>query len=183
VRRFRARSLGGRRMALVTLHHSLYYAPRAAWRGLVDRIYQQLLARSGGDGPSGAIHAVLMANRSDDPHSTTWLYQHFAGRFCGVRNDQDLRAFARELRRDRAYAGAQVLAKSTLVEFYVDDFERFMSVVWMILLYPNVHAYTLEQREEITEHVYRTLWSRKKPLVQVQDHVVVYRGRGLRGLV
>ena len=62
-------------------------------------------------------------------------------------------------------------------------FERFMSVVWMILLYPNVHEYTLEQREEITEFVYRTLWSRKKPLVQVQDHVVVYRGRGMRGLV
>ena len=182
-RRFRTRSLGGRRMALVTLHHSLYYAPRAAWRGLIDRIYQHLLARGSGDGASAAIHAVLMANRSDDPHSTTWLYQHFAGRFCGVRNDQDLRAFARELRRDPAYAGAQVLGKSTLVDFYVDDFERFMSVVWMILLYPNVHAYTLEQREEITEHVYRTLWSRKRPLVQVQDHVVVYRGRGVRGLV
>jgi len=182
-RRFRTRALGGRRMALVTLHHSLYYAPRAAWRGIVDRIWTHLLARPTGDGPGAAIHAVLMANHSDDPASTTWLYQHFAGRFFGTRNDQDLRAFAGELRRDAAYANAQVRAKSTLVDFFVDDFARFMSVVWMILLYPNVHDYTLEQRIEITEHVYRHLWSRKKPLVQVQDHVVVYRGRGARGLV
>jgi hypothetical protein len=182
-RRFRARSLGGHRMALVTLHHSLYYAPRDAWPGLFARIYRHLLAGGAGAGPSAAIHAVLMANRSDDPHSTTWLYQHFAGRFCGVRNDQDLSAFARELRRDPAYADAQVLTRSTPVDFFVDDFERFMSVVWMILLYPNVHDYTLEQREEITEHVHRTLWSRGQPLVQVQDHLVVYRGRGVRGLV
>jgi len=121
--------------------------------------------------------------RSDDPASTTWLYQHFAGRFFGTRNDQDLRAFAGQLRRATAYANAQVLAKSTLVDFFVDDFARFVSVVWMILLYPNAHDYTPEQRVEITEHVYRNLWSRKKPLVQVQDHVVVYRGRGARGLV
>ena len=177
-RRFRTHRLGGRRMALVTLHHSLYYAPRAAWRGLFDRIYDHLLARGRGDGPHAAIHAVLMANRSDDPRSTTWLYQRFAGRFFGVRNDQDLRAFARELRRDPAYADAQVRTHSTLVDFWVDDFARFMSVVWMILLYPNVHDYTPAQRIEITAHVYEKLWIRRRPMVQVQDHLVVYRGRG-----
>jgi hypothetical protein len=182
-RRFRARALGGRRLALVTLHHSLYYATRASWHGLIGRIYRHLLARPADDRPGAAIHAVLMASRSDDPTSTTWLYQHFAGRFCGVRNDQDLRALARELRSDPTYDGAQVVTRSSLVDFFVDDFERFMSVVWMILLYPNVHRYTEEQRCEITAHVYGTLWRRKKPLVQVQDHVVVYRGRGERGLV
>src|SRR5262249_48903766 len=56
-RGFRAHALGGRRMTLVTLHHSLYYAPRAAWRGIVDRTYRHLLARPRGDGPGAAIHA------------------------------------------------------------------------------------------------------------------------------
>lgn len=165
-------------MSLVTLHHSLYYAPCAAWHGIVDRIDRHLLARGRGDGPHAALHAVLMASRSDDPRSTTWLYQRFAGRFFGMRNDQDLRAFARELARDPAYGDAQVHAKSTLVDFWCDDFARFMSVVWMILLYPNVHDYTPAQRIEITTHVYEKLWRRRRPMVQVQDHLVLYRGRG-----
>jgi len=181
--RFRARSLGGRRVTLATLHHSLYYAPRAAWPDLVRAIYRQLLAKSPGDGPTSAIHAVLMASHSDDPSSTTWLYQHFAGRYFGVDNDQDLHAFAATVRRDPAFAGAQVLSKSTVVDFFVDDFALFMAVVWMILLYPNVHRYGSAQRIEITEHVYRELWSRGRPLVQRQDHLVIYRGRGERGLL
>lgn len=182
-RRFRTRRLAGRRMTLVTLHHSLYYAPRAAWPGLVSRVYRHLLAPSREGRAASAIHAVLMASRSDDTRSTTWLYQHFAGRFFGVRNDQDLAAFARTLRREPLGAEQQVATKSTLVDFWVDDFERFMSVVWMILLYPSVHRYTLEQRREITEHVYEKLWRRRRPLLQVQDHVAIYRGRVPRGLV
>lgn len=179
-RRFRVRSLGGRRMTLVTLHHSLYYAPRAAWRPLVEALYREILARpvARARGPSSAIHAVLMASRSDDPSTTTWLYNHFAGRFCGAHNDQDLRAFARELARDARLPDARVLARPSRVEFFVDDFERFMGVVWMILLYPNVHRYTREQMVEIIDHVHDRLWRRGVPLVQVQDHLVVYRGRG-----
>jgi hypothetical protein len=182
-RRFRTRRLGGRRMALVTFHHSLYYAPRAAWRALLAGVYRHLLAAPRQGHAGGAIHAVLMASRSDDPRSTTWLYNHFAGRFCGVENDQDLAAFARELRREPLGDDQQVVARSSLVDFWVDDFERFMSVVWMILLYPNVHRYTLDQRLEITEHVYAQLWSRHRPLLQVQDHVALYRGRVPRGSV
>jgi len=184
-RRFRRRALAGRRATLVTLHHSLYYAPRAAWRGLLARVYRHLLAPVRRDGPSAAIHAVLMASRDDDPHSTTWLYNHFAGRFFGVTNDQDLRACAAELRRDPAFADAQVLTRRSVVEFFVDDFARFMSVVWMILLHPSVHRFTAEQRVEITDWVYRELWSRGRPLVQHQDHLAVYRGgaRGTRGLL
>jgi len=184
-RRFRASAMAGRRAALVTLHHSLYYAPRAAWRGLVERIWRHLVAtaRAGGPGPSAAVHAVLMASRDDDPHSTTALYERFAGRFFGVANDQDLRAFAAELRRAPAFSEATVLSRRSVVRFFVDDFARFMSVVWMILLYPNVHRYTAEQRIEITEHVYRELWSRGRPLVQRQDHLAIYRGRGVRGLL
>lgn len=182
-RRFRTRRLAGRRMTLVTLHHSLYYAPHAAWPGVLGRVYRHLLAPSRDGRVSSALHAVLMASRSDDPRSTTWLYQHFAGRFFGVRNDQDLAAFARTLRRVPLGEDQQIVAKSSLVDFWVDDFERFMSVVWMILLYPNVHRYTLEQRLEITEHVYEQLWRRRRPLLQVQDHLAIYRGRVPRALV
>lgn len=174
--RFRKRALGGRRVTLVTLHHSLYYAPRSAWPGLFRRIYQHLLATRPGPGPTATIHAVLMSPRSDDRASTSWLYESFAGRYFGVVNDQDLRAFAGELRRDPTFADAQVEVRSTVVDFFVDDFALFMAVVWMILLYPNVHRYGPEQRIEITEYVYRELWSRGRPLVQRQDHLIVYRG-------
>lgn len=175
-RAFRAAHLGGRRMTLVTLHHSLYYAPRAAWGPLFAGLVREILARPapGARGPASAIHAVLMANRSEDPSTTTWLYNHFAGKFCGAHNDQDLRAFARELARQTP--GLRVRARSSRVQFFVDDFERFMGVVWMILLYPNVHHYTRDQMVEVIEHVYEHFWRRGVPLVQVQDHLVAYLG-------
>ncbi len=179
-RRFRASWLGGRRMTLVTLHHSLYYSPRSAWGPLFEGLYREILVQRARrqQGPAAAIHAVLMASGGDDPSTTTWLYNQFAGRFCGAHNDQDLGGFARDLARDRRLGGARVCSKSTRVDFFVDDFERFMGVVWMILLYPNVHHYTRAQMLEIIEHVYDRLWRRGVPLVQVQDHVVVYRGDG-----
>jgi hypothetical protein len=177
-RRFRTSVLGGRRMTLVTLHHSLYYAPRAVWRPLFEGLYREILANPEPTRcrPSAAIHAVLMANQTEDPATTTWLYNHFAGRFCGAHNDQDLPGFARELARDARLPDARVRWKSTRVEFFVDDFERFMTVIWMILLYPNVHSYTPDQMVEIIEHVYDRVWRTGVPLVQEQDHVVVYRG-------
>jgi hypothetical protein len=182
-RRFRARALGNRRMTLVTLHHSLYYAPRSAWPSLIDALQHEILAAPGRSrgkpaGPVSAIHAVLMASRSDEPATTTWLYNHFAGRFCGAHNDQDLRGFGRELARRANGENGQVLTRTSRVEFFVDDFERFMGVVWMILLYPNVHQYSREQMVEIIEHVYERLWRPGIPLVQVQDHLAVYRGGG-----
>jgi hypothetical protein len=179
-RRFRVSRLDGRRMTLVTLHHSLYYAPRAAWGGVFDAIVHEILAPPAreGAGPSAAVHAVLMACRADDPSTTTWLYNHFAGRFCGAHNDQDLRAFARDLGRAHRPGEARVRARSTRVEFFVEDFERFMSAVWMILLYPNVHQYSRDQMIEIIEHVYERFWRAGRPLVQVQDHLVLYRGGG-----
>ncbi|HSE96113.1 MAG TPA: class I SAM-dependent methyltransferase [Methylomirabilota bacterium] len=178
-RRFRAARLRGQRMTLVTLHHSLYYARRPAWPALFEALYREILARParGVGSPSAAIHAVLMAARSADPSSTTWLYNYFAGRFCGARNEQDLRAFAATLARAPGLADARVRSRSSRVEFFVDDFERLMGVVWMILLYPNVHRYTREQMIEIIEHVYERLWRPGRPLVQVQDHLVCYRGR------
>ena len=91
------------------------------------------------------------------------LYNHFAGKFFGHENDQDLAAFARDAARGRWFKGARILSKRDRVRFFVDDFRALMSVVWMILLYPNVHRYSAAQRREITEHVYRRLFARRKP--------------------
>jgi hypothetical protein len=169
-RRFLRERLGGRRLHLIAFEHSLYYCPAANWRRILDNVFDELLA------PTGAIHCVLMSSSARNPSTTTWLYNHFAGRFFGHVNDQDLRKFAVAAARGRWFGGAQILTKTDRVRFYVDDFRALMSVVWMILLYPNVHRFTREQREAITRHVYRTLFARKRPLLQDQDHMVIYRG-------
>ena len=183
VRHFRKQQLNGKRITLITLHHSLYYSPKQIWLPLFTNMHNLLLATSPTPGPSAAIHAVLMANESEDRTSTTWLYNHFAGRFFGAKNDQDLKGFASELRSYPVFRNAQVLTKRSRVEFRVDDFERFMGVIWMILLHPHVHRYSRNQQSEITEYVYTNLWKRGVPLVQMQDHLVVYRGKGIRGLI
>jgi hypothetical protein len=176
-RRFLAEELGGRRLDLVAFEHSLYYCAAELWRPLFENVFDVLLTKV------GAVHAVLMSARATDPSTTTWLYNHFAGQFFGHRNDQDLRAFARAMRREGWPRGAQILAKTDRVRFRVNDFRALMSVIWMVLLYRNVHRYTAPQRREITEHVYRRLFARGKPLLQDQDHVVIYRGLPGRGLI
>lgn len=183
VLRFRRDHLGDRRLSLITLHHSLYYSPQSFWHGLLSNLYEHLLADEPGPGPSGAIHSVLMTSMGDDPASTTWLYNHFAGRFFDHHNDQDLVAAAAALAGDKRFAGAQVLTRSSRVEFFVDDFEQFMAVVWMILLHPTVHQFTEGQQREVIEWVYSNLWSRGLPLVQIQDHMVIYRGKDVPGLI
>ncbi len=169
-RRFGETRLGGKRMDLVTLHHSLYYSQPADWERLFANLGRAVLARR------GAIHAVMMSARSRDRRSTTWLYNHFAGKYFGARNDQDLLAFAELLREKRALKGSRIVTRTSEVRFRVDDFGKFMAVVWMILLYPNVHRYSRRQREEITGYFYREFWEKKQPLVQHQDHLVLYRG-------
>ena len=176
-RRFLRNDLGGRRLDLIAFEHSLYYCPADRWRALVRNVFDVLLAKT------GAIHCVLMSSTARNPATTTWLYNHFAGRFFGHRNDQDLLAFARGLGRDQRFAKAEILAKTDRVRFVVDDFRALMSVVWMILLYPNVHRYSPAQRREITLHVYRRLFAKRRPLLQDQDHVVIYRGVRERGLI
>jgi hypothetical protein len=177
-RRFRADALGGQRMELVTLHHSLYYSSESSWLPLVAGLYRAVLAGGGAGGPRAAIHAVLMASRSEQRRSTTWLYNQFAARYFGVRNDQDLRRFAASLRRDRRLAGARIVATRSQVAFFAPSFEEFMGVIWMILLHPTVHRFSREQQVEVIEYVYRHLWSRGLPLIQEQDHVVIYRDGG-----
>lgn len=183
VLRFRNEKLGDQRTTLITLHHSLYYSPQSFWQGLLTSLYRHLLAEGPGSGPTAAIHAVLMASQSDDCTSTTWLYNHFVGRFFNQKNEQDLLACAADLSSDPLLADAQVLRRTSRVEFFVDDFEQFMAVIWMILLHPNVHDFSIDQQREVIEWVYATHWSRGQPLVQIQDHVVVYRGKGLAGLI
>lgn len=162
--------LGGRRVHLVTLHHSLYYCPEEEWAVLFRNLHRHVLARR------GAVHAVLMASRSADPRTTTWLYNHFAGKFCGHVNDQDLHRFGRRLKADPAFADIQVRERTDRVQFWVDDFSGFMAVIWMILLYPHVHDFSPVQRRAIIGHVYRTFWRRRQPLIQSQHHLALYRG-------
>jgi len=174
--RFLKTMLGNKKMNLITLHHSLYYSDEAVWRVIFDNLYRQILT------PRGALHAVLMAAESDNQYTTTWLYNHFVGKFFGSRNGQNLLNLRKVLRADAAFRKAQIFSKTNYIRFFVSDFTEFMAVIWMILLYPNVHKYSLKQREEIVEFVYKRFWKRKKPLLQAQDHLVIYRGIGFRGL-
>jgi len=176
-RQFRRTHLGGKRLDFVAFAHSLYYCDSGQWRTILRNVFEVLLA------PVGAMHCVLMAAQSRDPQTTTWLYNHFAGKFFGHRNDQDLLALARWMRRQAPFATAWVLTKTDRVRFFVDDFAALMSVIWMILLYPDVHRYTAAQRREITAYVYRHLFAKGRPLFQDQDHLVVYRGVSGRGLI
>ena len=116
-------------------------APQAYWRTagrtFTSTFCRLARSRSGRGDPRRAD-----GQSSDDPTSTTWLYNHFAGRFFGHHNDQDLRSVCRRTAADSRFADAQVLTKSSRVEFFVDDFEQFMAVVWMILLHPNVHRFS-----------------------------------------
>lgn len=175
-RRFIRAKLGNEKVHLITFHHSLYYCVAEKWRALFDNVFNQAL------GKTGAIHSVLMAADPSEPYTTSWLYEHFAGKYFGHHNNQDLQQFAKELRRDRLFRRAQILTQQNRVPFFVDDFQEFMAVIWMILLYPKVHHYTFKQREEITEFVYKKIWKINRPLVQIQDHMVIYRGIPFRGL-
>jgi len=176
-RRFRAGALDGHRMALVTLHHSLYYSAESSWRPLLSGLYRAVLTGGRARGPRAAIHAVLMASRSRHRRSTTWLYNHFAGAFFGVRNDQDLRRCGRTLRGDARFAGAHIVLSRSQVRFFSPSFEEFMGVIWMILLHPTVHRFSRDQQCAVIEHVYHHLWSRGLPLIQENDHLVIYRMR------
>ncbi len=164
---FLSRELGGIRQDLITLHHSLYYSSESDWAELFVSLYGTIL------GEQGAIHAVMMSSDCREPDSTTWLYNHYAGKFFGCRNDQDLASFGKTLHNTTGFEKAEVRIETHRVKFFTDDFEKFMEVIWMILLYPNVHDYTHDQREEITEYVYRSFYKPRKPLIQMQDHLIV----------
>ena len=174
---FFQKPLKRKKVDLVTLHHSLYYCREEEWSRLFENICRYLLART------GAIHAVMMAAESNNPMTTTWLYNHFAGKYFGVRNDQSLLTLKKQLGEMPLFRDAQIILAPSRVEFYVSDFSKFMEVIWMILLYPDVHRYNDEQIEEIVTFVYDRFWSRKEPLLQTQHHLVLYRGIDFKGLL
>jgi hypothetical protein len=174
---FLRHKLNNGKVHLVTLHHSLYYCMERNWLNVFTGLYAGLLA------PKSAIHAVLMSSGGTHEFTTTWLYNHFAGKFFGVRNGQNLRKFKKKLKGEPAFKKAQVYLRTNRVYFDVNDFAKFMAVVWMILLYPNVHKYSLAQREEITEFVYKKFYKKHKFLIQEQDHLVVYKGIRFKGLI
>ncbi|MFH1791337.1 MAG: class I SAM-dependent methyltransferase [Candidatus Omnitrophota bacterium] len=176
-RLFRRTLLGNKKLNLVILHHSLYYSSELKWKMIFDNLYREVLAGK------SAVHAVLMAAESGNTYSTTWLYNHFVGKFFGLQNTQSLKYLRQELAADRVFRGAQVYLKTDSVRFLPDTFTEFMTVVWMILLYPGVHKYSPAQRREVTEFVYDKFWKNKKPLVQEQDHLIVYKGIRKRGFV
>jgi len=168
-RRTREALLDGCRQDLITLHHSLYYSNAATWPVLVKALYDEVLT------PNGAIHAVMMSARETRPHTTTWLYNHFANRFFGTSTDQDLLGLRQQLREVHALKDCEICSETRQVQFWVDDFDLFMAVIWMILLYPHAHDYTLEQRIEITECVIENYWIPKRPLVQSQDYITIHK--------
>ncbi len=129
------------------------------------------------------MHIVLMAAESDNEYTTTWLYNHFVGKFFGYRNDQCLLKLKKEFKKDKLFNDTQILSRTNNVHFFADDFAKFMAVIWMILLYPSVHNYSPAQKEEITEFVYKRFWKNKKPLIQSQDHLALYRGIDFKGLI
>jgi len=175
--RFLKRRLNKKRVDLITLHHSLYYCEEKVWHTIIRNLYRNILS------PKGAIHIVLMAAESDDEYTTTWLYNHFLGKFFGYSNDQCLLKLKKELKKDKLFNNTQILARTNNVHFFADDFAKFMAVIWMILLYPSVHNYSPAQKEEITEFVYKRFWRNKRPLVQLQDHLALYRGIDFKGLI
>ena len=168
-RRFAGNELRGSRQNLITLHHSLYYSSESDWAELFGSLYGTILAEQ------GAIHAVMMSSDCREPDSTTWLYNHYAGKFFGCRNDQDLASFGKTLHSNTGFQKAGIRVETHRVKFFNDDFEKFMAVIWMTLLYPNVHDYTHDQKEEITEYVYSSFYKPRKPLIQMQDHLIVSR--------
>ena len=165
----RATILDGQRVDLVTLHHALYYCRASDWPFLISSIYQNVLASR------GAMQMVLMSARDERPGSTTWLYNHFARKFSGIRTDQDLLALPKTLKENSVFRHCRVESESRQVTFWVDDFERFMAVVWMILLYPHGHDFSLAQRVEITEFIIEHFWRPERPLVQTQDYLTLHK--------
>ncbi len=165
------RKLGGERFDLITLHHSLYYSEPDQWPALIEALIEAVLE------PDGIIHIVLMSPADERLGSTTCLYNYFAKRFFGHKNEQDLLQLKQDLKTLDLPGETEFAFEPREVRFFVDDFEKFMAVIWMIMLYPDTHDYSLEQRREITAYVRDTFWRDRRPLLQIQDNLTIYRGR------
>ncbi|MEX3008312.1 class I SAM-dependent methyltransferase [Hoeflea sp. TYP-13] len=161
--------LGGRPFDLVTLHHCLYYSSAAIWPVLVEALYDRVLA------PGGAMHFALMSARETREGTTTRLYHHFSRMFFGAQTNQDLLLLKDELKVHPVFRKADISSETHEVTFWVDDFEKYMAVVWMVMLYPHGHRYTLDQRTQIIEFVIENFWRPRRPLIQAQDYLTVFK--------
>lgn len=168
-RLFLRTQFGNEKIDAIFLHHSLYYLPMTRWMNLIGNLYNELLA------DKGVIHCVLMARNSDNPLTSTWIYNNYALRFFSHVNDQGLLALRDQIEKDNSLTGAILSNYTSEIKFFVDDFDKFMQVIWMILLYPNVHDYTPKQREIITMDIYESFFKKKQPLLQSQDHLFIQK--------
>lgn len=168
--------LSGQAMHLVILHHSLYYDDFARWPALFEALHSVVMA------PRSILHAVMMSATASGEETTTALYNRFVGRYFGQSTDQDLVAFGQSLKERPGFEAAVIGQATREVRFWADDFHDFMAPVWMIMLYPHVFNYSLEQRREITAYVLQTFWRQQRPLVQVQDYLTLVKGAGSGGL-
>lgn len=158
-----ASKFNGVQFDLITLHHSLYYCEPAIWPELLSRLNTYALSKP------GALHVALMSSSTDQPYTTTWLYNRFARKFFGVSSEQNLLKLPEQMQKT-----AQDLSFSTsssATRFRPTSFRELMAVVWMIMLYPDIHEYDLEQRMEITEFVFDEFWQPRRDLVQIQDYL------------
>ncbi|WP_171209663.1 MULTISPECIES: hypothetical protein [unclassified Ruegeria] len=161
------KKLGGQRFDLITLHHSLYYSEPAYWPELVNKLGTHVLREP------GMMHMVLMSSSTGRPHTTTWLYNHFANKFLGHSNSQNLLELPAQMQ-----SMSQVLrfsAHTSATRFRPNSFREMMAVVWMIMLFPDVHNFDLDQRTEITEFVLDEFWLPRRDIIQIQDYLTAVK--------
>lgn len=166
--------LGGVPFDLVTLHHALYYSRPEDWPDLVRALCNQVLSAP------GRMHLALMSSTTKRPYSTTWLYNRFAEKFCGTRNTQNLLDLPARVKARPGGGDLYFSACSSAVRCRLERFEDLMAVVWMIMLYPQVHDFSTDQRVEITEFVLDEFWLPGRDLVQVQDYVTITRSPAIK---
>ncbi|MEM7441761.1 MAG: class I SAM-dependent methyltransferase [Pseudomonadota bacterium] len=162
--------LGDAPFDLICLHHCLYYCDVEQWPAFIETLYDAVLA------PTGAMHLAMMSARETEEGTTTWLYNHFARKFFGAETSHDLLRLRDQLSNSTAVSDVCLNSETKQVHFWVDDFEQYMAVIWMILLYPDGHDYDLDQRTEIVEFVIRHFWEPRRKIVQTQDYLSIFKG-------
>ena len=168
-RNFLKMQLNNQKADAIFFHHSLYYLPMRQWTTLITNIYNELLANN------GVIHCVLMSRYSDNQHTTTWLYNNYTRSFFNHTNEQSLLAFKEMLIQGNCLKNAELNNHTSEIKFWVNTFECFMQVIWMILLYPKVHLYNKGQMEIIIKDIYDNFFVPQQPLLQTQDHLYIQK--------
>lgn len=161
--------LGGKTFDLITFHHALYYSPASAWPEIISTIHEVLLSSP------GILHLAMMSGADGQRYTTTWLYNHFIGKFFGLSNDQDLPSLTTLLAKRPEFANTRLVPQQLPSEFRSDSFADFMAVIWMVMLYPDGHQYSLDQRREIIEFVIDNFWQPGRPLVEIQDYLSIHK--------